>query len=147
MDDLEVNTARVQVEGLLDTLRDAKEYGSILKVESYNWELLRRFVSAADAGEQITLDSTGLEGTVERLLTLIDIAETMAQKYDVVVTNPPYMAVSNGGAKTQRIYQKNYPDSKGRPVCRVYRALRCNGRTKPVSGDDYAAFLDVPLQL
>ncbi len=32
MDDLEVNTARVQVEGLLDTLRDAKEYGSILKV-------------------------------------------------------------------------------------------------------------------
>lgn len=112
MDDLEVNTARVQLEGLLDTLRDAKEYGSILKVESYNWELLRRFVSAADAGEQITLDSAGLEGTAEQLLTLIDIAETMAQKYDVVVTNPPYMAVSNGGAKLNEYIKKNYPDSK-----------------------------------
>ena len=77
MDDLEVNTARVQVEGLLDTLRDAKEYGSILKVESYNWELLRRFVSAADAGDQVTLDSAGLEVTVAQLLTLIDIAETI----------------------------------------------------------------------
>lgn len=112
MDDLEVNTARVQVEGLLDTLRDAKEYGSILKVESYNWELLRRFVSAADAGDQVTLDSAGLEVTVAQLLTLIDIAETIAQKYDVVVTNLPYMAISNGDARLNEYVKKNYPDSK-----------------------------------
>lgn len=112
MDDLEVHTARVQVEGLLDTLRDAKEYGSILKVESYNWELLRRFVSAADAGDQVTLDSAGLEVTVAQLLTLIDIAETIAQKYDVVVTNPPYMAISNGDARLNEYVKKNYPDSK-----------------------------------
>lgn len=112
MDDFEVNSARVQLEGLLDTLRDAKEYGSILKVENYNWELLRRFVSAADAGEQITMDSAGLEGTVAQLLTLIDIAETMERKYDVVVTNPPYMAVSNGGARLNDYVKKNYPDSK-----------------------------------
>ena len=112
MDDLEINTARVQVEGLLDTLRDAKEYGSILKVESYNWELLRRFVSAADAGDQVTLDSAGLEVTVAQLLTLIDIAETIAQKYDVVVTNPPYMAISNGDARLNEYVKKNYPDSK-----------------------------------
>ena len=112
MDDLEVNTARVQLEGLLDTLRDAKEYGSILKVENYNWELLRRFVSAADAGTQISMDSNGLEVTVEQLLSLIDIAETMEQKYDVVVTNPPYMAVSNGGARLNDYVKKNYPDSK-----------------------------------
>ena len=112
MGDLEANTARVQLEGLLDTLQDAKEYGSILKVESYNWELLRRYVSAADAGAQITMDSAGLEGTVAQLLSLIDIAETMAQKYDVVVTNPPYMAVSNGGARLNDYVKKNYPDSK-----------------------------------
>lgn len=99
MDDLEANTARVQLEGLLDTLRDAKEYGSILKVENYNWELLRSFVSSADAGEQITMDSAGLEGTVEQLLTLIGIAETMERKYDVVVTNPPYMASSGMDSK------------------------------------------------
>lgn len=112
MDDLEVNTARVQLEGLLDTLRDAKEYGSIIKVENYNWGLLRRFVSAADAGDQVTMDSAGLEETVEQLLTLIDIAETMERKYDVVVTNPPYMSVSNGGAKLNEYVKKNYPDSK-----------------------------------
>lgn len=112
MDDLEVNTARVQLDGLLDAMQDAKEYGSILKVENHNWELLRRFVSAWDAGEQISMDSSGLEGTVEQLLTLIDIAETMERKYDVVVTNPPYMVVSNGGAKLADYVKKNYPDSK-----------------------------------
>ena len=112
MDDLEVNTARVQLEGLLDTLRDAKEYGSIIKVENYNWGLLRRFVSAADAGDQVTMDSAGLEETVEQLLTLIDIAETMERKYDVVVTNPPYMGSSGMDAKLLDFVKKNYPDSK-----------------------------------
>ena len=112
MDDLEANTARVQLEGLLDTLRDAKEYGSILKVENYNWELLRRFVSSADAGEQVTLDSADLEVTAEQLLTLIDIAETMERKYDVVVTNPPYMGSSGMDAKLSDFVKKNYPDSK-----------------------------------
>ena len=112
MDDLEVNTARVQLEGLLDTLRDAKEYGSILKVENHNWELLRRFVAAADGGEQISMDSAGLEVTAEQLLTLIDIAETMERKYDVVVTNPPYMGSSNMSAKLSEFVKKNYPDSK-----------------------------------
>ena len=112
MDDLEANTACVQLDGLLDTLRDAKEYGSILKVNSYNWELLRRFASAADAGEQISMDSAGLEGTVEQLLTLIDIAETMERKYDVVVTNPPYMGSSNMNAKLGNYVKQYYQDSK-----------------------------------
>jgi len=40
MSDIERNTAILQMEGLLDTFIDAKEYGSILNVENYNWELL-----------------------------------------------------------------------------------------------------------
>lgn len=36
----------------------------------------------------------------------------LAQKYDVVVTNPPYMAVSNAGPKVQEYIKENYPDSK-----------------------------------
>ena len=112
LSDLEKNTAKMQLEGLLDILTDAKEYGSILNVESYNWELLHRFVSAVDAEEQITMDSAGLEVTVEQLLTLIDIAATMARKYDVVVTNPPYMGSSGMDAKLSDFTKKNYPDSK-----------------------------------
>ena len=49
---------------------------------------------------------------MEELLPLVKCAEFLAQKYDVVVTNPPYMAVSNAGAKVNDYVKKNFPDSK-----------------------------------
>lgn len=112
LSELEKNTARMQMENLLESLRDAKEYGSILRVESFDWELLRRFVAGVDVVSQITLDSIGVEDTAEKLMRLVDVGQELAQKYDVVVTNPPYMAVSNAGAKVNDYVKKNFPDSK-----------------------------------
>lgn len=112
MDDIEKNAAKMQLEGLLDTLTDAKEYGSILNVESYNWDLLRRFVAAEDTAGQISMDSVGVEDTAELLNRLIDIGETMARKYWVTCTNPPYAGTSNLSANVNNFVKKNYPDSK-----------------------------------
>lgn len=112
MDDIEKNAAKMQLEGLLDTLTDAKEYGSILNVESYNWDLLRRFVAAEDTDGQISMDSVGVEDTAEQLNRLIDIGETMARKYWVTITNPPYAAISNLSPKVNDFVKANYPDSK-----------------------------------
>ena len=112
MDDIEKNAAKMQLEGLLDTLTDAKEYGSILNVESYNWNLLRRFVAAEDTDGQISMDSVGVEDTAEQLNRLIDIGETMARKYWVTCTNPPYAGTSNLSANVNNFVKKNYPDSK-----------------------------------
>lgn len=112
MDDIEKNAAKMQLEGLLYTLTNAKEYGSILNVESYNWDLLRRYVAAEDTAGQISMDSVGMEDTAEQLNLLIDIGETMAQKYWITVTNPPYAGTSNLSAKVNNFVKKNYPDSK-----------------------------------
>lgn len=112
MDDIEKNAAKMQLEGLLDTLTDAKEYGSILNVESYNWDLLRRFVAAEDTDGQISMDSVGVEDTAEQLNRLIDIGKTMARKYWVTCTNPPYAGTSNLSANVNNFVKKNYPDSK-----------------------------------
>ena len=112
MDDIEKNAAKMQLEGLLDTLTDAKEYGSILNVESYNWDLLRRFVAAEDTDGQISMDSVGVEDTAEQLNRLIDIGETMARKYWVTVTNPPYAGMSKMNAKLNNFVQDNYADYK-----------------------------------
>ena len=113
MDDIEKNAAKMQLEGLLDILTDAKEYGSILNVESYNWDLLRRFVAAEDTAGQINMDRVGVEETAEQLNRLIDIGATMARKYSVVVTNPPYMASSGMNAKLNNYLKETYPCSKG----------------------------------
>lgn len=112
MENIEKNPAKRQLEGLLDTLTDAKEYGSILNVESYNWDLLRRFVAAEDIAGQISMDSVGMEETTEQLNRLIDIGETMARKYWVTVTNPPYAGMSKMNAKLNSFVQNNYKDYK-----------------------------------
>ena len=112
MDDIEKNAAKMQLEGLLDNFTDAKEYGSILNVESYNWDLLRRFVTAEDTAGQISMDSVGVEDTAEQLNRLIDIGETMARKYWVTCTNPPYAGMSKMNAKLNSFVQNNYEDYK-----------------------------------
>lgn len=128
MDDIEKNAAKMQLEGLLDTLTDAKEYGSILNVESYNWDLLRRFVAAEDTDGQISMDSVGVEDTAEQLNQLIDIGETMARKYWVTVTNPPYAGISNLSARVNNFVKENYPDSKS-DLFAVF-IERCKGMTQ-----------------
>lgn len=112
LSDLEKNTAKMQLEGLLDILTDAKEYGSILNVPEYNWALLRRFVGGIDDEVQISLESAGVEQTAEELQKLIDLGETMTRKYNVVVTNPPYRALADCGEKLNDFVKEKYPDSK-----------------------------------
>lgn len=109
---VERNKANLQITGLLDTMVDAKEYGSILNVENYDWELLQRFAESIDDAGQMTLDTIGIDQTQAQLLTLIEIAHVMAQKYEVVVTNPPYMGASGMSARLSQYVKDNYPDSK-----------------------------------
>lgn len=92
---------------LMDELRDAKEYGSILNISQVD------FASLYARVEEVRADiSMFREIVLNSILPLIQVAEVMAQKYDVVVTNPPYTAVSNAGAKVNDYVKKNFPDSK-----------------------------------
>lgn len=109
----ERNLALEQMEELLDVFENAKEFGSLLTIQNYNWENLYRFVLSCDYGQQLELEAVGLEDTKDRLFELVYLAAAMAQSYHVVVTNPPYMAVSNGDAALNKYIKDNYPDSKG----------------------------------
>lgn len=113
--DLEVaekEAALTQAESLLEQLYDAKEYGSILQVESLDWELLRSFAGGTAETGQMDLEMLGIDETKERLLKLIDVGEVLAGKYHVVGTNPPYMGLSSGNEKLNDYVKKRYPDSK-----------------------------------
>lgn len=112
LNEVEKNDALNQIGGLLDTFRDAKEYGSILNVENYNWDLLRKYIEGNDVEGQMTLDSVDLPKTQKRIRQLIDIGQVMARKYETVVTNPPYMGVSNGSEKLEKYVKKYYVEGK-----------------------------------
>ena len=92
---------------ILTQLYDAKEYGSILTITPQDWDALYvRFDEVADES------SLHRESIRKNLLPLVRVAQTLAQKYDVVVTNPPYMGASNMNSDLSEYVKKYYPDSK-----------------------------------
>lgn len=113
VDDFSKNSAMQEMHGLIKDMHDAKEYGSIISVGNYNWELLHQFVAEFDASSQMDLFATyGIEKTQQLLKDLVAVGEILGKKYEVVVTNPPYRAVSDIGPKLTNFIKNNYPDSK-----------------------------------
>lgn len=101
---------------LLDEFKNAKEYGSILQPKVTLAELdalqeqLREVDGASDMGS--LTDQLVAGQIVNVLYPLIEQARMLVQKYDVVVTNPPYMGGSGMNAKLSDYVKKYYPDSK-----------------------------------
>lgn len=112
MSQLEKNNAINQLNEMLDALRDAKEYGSILAVPELDWELLHRYTAGIDDSAQLTLESVGADETLAQVRILVKQAQVMAQKYHAVVTNPPYMGSSGMGIKLGQYIKDSFPDSK-----------------------------------
>ncbi len=92
---------------IISELHDAKEYGSILTVTPQDWSAL--YDRFAEITEDINMSR---ETALRELQPLVQVAEALAQKYDVVVTNPPYMGSSGMSAKLSDYVKKNYPDGK-----------------------------------
>ena len=101
---------------LWDTFRNAKEYGSILQPKVTLEELDKLEARLQEADRMAGYGSLGVQGLTYQLLDvmypLIDQARMLVQKYDVVVTNPPYMGGSGMNAKLSDYVKKYYPDSK-----------------------------------
>ena len=98
---------------ILEAFRDAKEYGSTLQLEERDYiglmEAWKYTASQTAENMNLTLWYSAVEKAVPEL---IQQAIVLSQKYDVVVTNPPYMGGSGMGAKLAGFVKKNYPDSK-----------------------------------
>ena len=92
---------------IISELHDAKEYGSIITVSQQEWSAL--YDRFAEITEDINMSR---ETALRELLPLVQVAEALAQKYDAVVTNPPYMGSSGMNAKLTDFVKKNYSDSK-----------------------------------
>lgn len=98
---------------LLDTFVDAKEYGSILQIKPLDYEGLKEAweTSASAMAGDINM-VMWYDAAKDAVAQLIEQAIMLSQKYDAVVTNPPYMGASGMGAKLGNFVKKNYPDSK-----------------------------------
>ena len=129
-----------QINSLLDTFIDAKEYGSILTVEEYDWELLERFIEYSESSGQISMETVGIEDTKESLLQMIAQGKVLGQKYWVAVTNPPYAGSGNLSDRLNRWIKIEYENSKS-DLSTVFME-RINSMMKNTG---YMAMINIPV--
>lgn len=96
-----------QLNSLIEQMKDAEEYGSILNISGIDFAMLYNRLEGMKGEISIFKDIA-----VTQIGALLDVAFALAQKYDVVCTNPPYMGASGMGAKLSDFVKNNYPDSK-----------------------------------
>ena len=105
----EKEEARKLIEKLLVDFKDGKNFGSIIKVGKADFELCRKYIEDMDLGQIDLFSYQSLEFQKE-IKDIIDVAEIMTMKYDVVATNPPYLNRMNGQLK--EYVNKHYKDYK-----------------------------------
>ena len=97
---------RTDLQALVDTFYDAKEYGSLLQMPKVDFKgLFDRFEQIAD---DIHFHK---DEAIKSYLPIVQIAELLSRKYAAVVTNPPYL--NKFDAKLKQFIAANYKNYGG----------------------------------
>ena len=99
------------VEYLVKVFTDAKEYGSILEVEKLNFEAIKERLKEIEDDDNLMFGDYR-KMLLEKLPTLVKQAEIMSRKYEIFVTNPPYMGSNGMSNKLQQYVNRNWSNVK-----------------------------------
>jgi hypothetical protein len=94
----------------LSAFVDAKTFGSLIEVPAEDCEPLQQLM-----GELQTLATTGdsmQKPAAATLLPYLHQASILAQRYDAVIANPPYMGSKGMNAQLKDFAKNSYPHSK-----------------------------------
>ena len=129
-----------ELEYLIKVFHDASEYGSLIRVEEMelSWlpeavakvrDTAKQQANAALISDTESLSPSDLNRQSDLVLDLAKQAKVMARKYDVVVTNPPYMGAKNMGSKLKDYLGHRYRQVK----TDLFSAfiIRCRDMSKP----------------
>jgi hypothetical protein len=83
-------------------MKDAKIYGSLIQIQPVDFEYLYQKI------EEHSVSIFDLK----EISDFVQSAQMLSMKYDVVVTNPPYMGGSGMNAQLSEFVKKNFADSK-----------------------------------
>lgn len=92
---------------LLTQFEEADNFGSLICPVPLNTILLRQSLLENGIGNQLLL-----EHVQKQVLCVLDQAEYLSQRYQVVVANPPYMGSGGMNRRLGAWAKENYPDSK-----------------------------------
>jgi len=131
---------------IIEDFEDAKEYGSILKLKSIDKEILEKefnlLKESFNNNEQETLIFNedemiiDINEELELIENLIKQHTIMTDKFDITVTNPPYMGNSRMNGILKEYIDKNYSDVKSDLFAVFF--IKCSEITKKKG---YLAFM------
>lgn len=93
------------IKTIVTEMYDAKEYGSILTITPQDWSML--YARFSEIEQDISMYR---EVALNDLFPIVVVSQVLEQKYDVVVTNPPYMG--NMSIKMTELVKRNYAIEK-----------------------------------
>lgn len=99
-----------QIDYLISEFENATEIGSILRLEKVDKDLILEFVNDCPPEGQFVMGEVNIEKTQEQLRNFVQVAVLLTQKYDVMVTNPPYL--NKFAPKLKKYIWDNYKDYK-----------------------------------
>ncbi|WP_125606899.1 BREX-1 system adenine-specific DNA-methyltransferase PglX [Lapidilactobacillus bayanensis] len=99
-----------QIRVLEQQFIDAKQFGSLLQPATVDWQYFIQKISDLVSDQADLYQQAQVTELRERLLPLFQCAWLLTQRYDVVVTNPPYHNKYNPTLK--KFMQQNYKDVK-----------------------------------
>ena len=95
---------------LISSFKDAKEYGSILDVNPIDYDKIKELILIFELDNNLI--KFRYQNEMSLLKNIINQAIILSKKYDVVITNPPYMGISSMNPKLSNYVKSNYPLSK-----------------------------------
>lgn len=100
---MEKSLAYNDMKYLISLFKDARTYGSLIKVRELDFKRIKAFINAR---------SINLYSDDDSVKKIVAVASILSQKYDAVITNPPYLASSGMDAKLSKYVKDCYPNSK-----------------------------------
>ena len=95
------------MDNLIEQMFDAEEYGSILKIQNVDFNLIFKRFEAIES--EISLYKNSV---FNALYPFVSIAYMLTKKYNAIITNPPYMGATAMNTKLSKYVKDDYPDSK-----------------------------------
>lgn len=101
------------IEYLYHIFIDAKEYGSILKVEAVNFNSIKNRLKELEEEKSHLFCRHSKDKMLDKVFKLVKQNKIMSKKYDILITNPPYMSRRKGMSDNLKCYiDKNYEIGK-----------------------------------
>lgn len=128
------------IKWLVETFRYGKIIGSLIKIDKKDLASIKSSIKKIEDNAVLTIfNSVFLTEGIRCLHHLIKQAEVMSTKYDVMITNPPYLGISKMEATPKQYLIDKYPNSKSDMFAMFMEAPYCkkNGFISMVNPDSW----------